>query len=124
MPNGIGKKYATLYKRHKQRVSFFVIQTQHFYQFIPDWYRKEDVRGIVAQYYRLLRSILKSKPHLREFLARCKHCHILFLTHPRNAGRTDLGCPFGCRQAHRKKTQSNEVLNITEAQLGKSKRDI
>jgi len=25
------------------------------------------------------------------------------LTHPRNAGRHNLRCPFGCREAHRKK---------------------
>ena len=28
----------------------------------------------------------------------CRHCRIRFLAHPRNAGRRDLLCPFGCRQ--------------------------
>ena len=30
----------------------------------------------------------------------CRHCGIRFLTHPRNAGRQNLHCPFGCRQHH------------------------
>jgi len=32
----------------------------------------------------------------------CVHCGIRFLTHPRNAGRRDLRCPFGCRRQHRR----------------------
>ena len=118
----VGKKYATISKRHKQTVNFFVIQIQPFFQFTPDWYRKGEVRGIVARYYRVLRSILKSRPHLREFLARCKHCHILFLTHPRNAGRTDLGCPFGCRQAHRKKSAIKRSVEYYRSSAGKIKK--
>ena len=51
----------------------------------------------------LLRSILRAKPLLRKCLCRCRHCRIFFLSHPRNAGRCDLGCPFGCREAHRQK---------------------
>jgi hypothetical protein len=31
---------------------------------------------------------------------RCCHCGIRFLTHPRNAGRQNLRCPFGCRRHH------------------------
>ncbi len=61
------------------------------------------MRGLVARYYLVLRSVLNEKPHLKTCLTRCKHCSILFLTHPRNAGRNDLGCPFGCREAHRRK---------------------
>lgn len=41
----------------------------------------------------------------------CRHCHILFFTHPRNAGRRDLGCPFGCRDAHRR---LNAIARSTE----------
>ena len=57
-------------------------------------------------YYALLRSILKAQPALRKCLTRCRHCGIFFLTDPRNAGRRDLGCPFGCCEAYRK-AQSN-----------------
>ena len=58
---------------------------------------------LVAEYYVLLRSTLRTKPHLRQCLCRCRHCRIFFLTHPRNAGRRDLGCPFGCKQEHRRR---------------------
>jgi hypothetical protein len=51
----------------------------------------------------LLRSILRSKPHLRKCLCRCRHCPIFFLTDPRNAGRHDLGCRFGCKKEHRRR---------------------
>jgi hypothetical protein len=30
----------------------------------------------------------------------CCHCGIRFFTHPRNAGRRNLRCPFGCRRHH------------------------
>lgn len=58
--------------------------------------------GLVLEYYLLLRSVLKARPQLRACLKRCRHCWIFFLTDPRNGGRNDLGCPFGCKQAHRK----------------------
>jgi hypothetical protein len=63
----------------------------------------EEVSGLVLEYYLVLRSVLRSKSHLRPCLTRCRHCRIFFLTHPRNAGRRDLGCPFGCREEHRQK---------------------
>jgi hypothetical protein len=60
------------------------------------------VARLVLEYYLLLRSVLRARPHLRTCLTRCRHCGIFFLTHPRNAGRHNLRCPFGCREAHRK----------------------
>jgi hypothetical protein len=64
------------------------------------------VAALVLEYYVLLRSVLRAKPHLRACLTRCGHCRIFFLTHPRNAGRHDLRCPFGCREAHRKQASA------------------
>lgn len=82
---------------------------KHFH-FAPDWYRNGDVRDLVPQYYFLLRSVLSSQPHLRRFLSRCRHCGIFFFADPRNAGRRDLGCPFGCAAAHRKRSSNNRSL--------------
>ncbi|MGA8579673.1 MAG: hypothetical protein WB579_13385 [Bryobacteraceae bacterium] len=62
--------------------------------------------ALVLEYYVLLRSILRAKPHLRACLTRCRHCGIFFLTHPRNACRHDLRCPFGCREAHRQRASA------------------
>lgn len=35
-------------------------------------------------------------------LVRCRYCGIRFLTHPCNARRRNLHCPFGCRKEHRR----------------------
>lgn len=60
------------------------------------------MRGLVREYSVLLESLLRTRPHLHPCLKRCRHCGILFLTHPRNAKRDDLRCGFGCRQGHRR----------------------
>ena len=80
------------------------------------------MRGYVAQYYWAVRSILRDKPQLRKCLTRCRHCGILFFTHPRNAGRDDLGCPFGCRQAHRKQSAKQRSLEFYRSDAGKIKK--
>jgi hypothetical protein len=75
---------------------------------------------LVLEYYALLRSVLGTKPHLRRCLKRCRHCRIFFLTDPRNAGRKDmrevgrkdLGCPFGCREAHRKQESTRRSVQF------------
>ena len=82
---------------------------QTHFKFIPGWYRQsEEVRDIARHYYFILRSVLHNQSHLRQYLSRCAHCRIFFITHPCNAGRTDLGCPFGCSQAHRKSASTQQ----------------
>jgi hypothetical protein len=80
------------------------------------------VAVLVLEYYLLLRSVLRAKPHLRECLTRCRHCRIFFLTHPRNGGRQDLGCPFGCRQAGRKQQSARRSLDYYRTPNGKTKK--
>jgi hypothetical protein len=82
------------------------IQIRQHFHFAADWYRSGSVVALVLAYYVVLRSIVSSQPELRQCRTRCRHCRIFFITHPRNAGRGDLRCPFGCREAHRK-AQSN-----------------
>jgi hypothetical protein len=60
------------------------------------------VRDLVRSYYAQIRSLLRERTDLRPCLKRCRHCRILFFTHPRNARRADLCCGFGCRAAHRR----------------------
>jgi hypothetical protein len=76
----------------------------------------------VKQYYVVLRSVLRSRPDLRRCLRRCRHCRIFFLTHPRNAGRRDLRCPFGCRQAHRKRRSTERSVAYYATAEGKVKK--
>jgi hypothetical protein len=70
----------------------------------------------------VVRSVLKQKPHLRKCLKQCRHCRILFFTHPRNAGRSDLGCPFGCRKAHRRKNAIDRSTEYYRTKEGKEKK--
>jgi hypothetical protein len=74
------------------------------------------------EYYVVLRSVLRLKPWLRKCLARCRHCGIFFLTDPRNAGRRDLGCPFGCSLAHRQKQSTKRSVAYYQEPEGKVKK--
>jgi hypothetical protein len=43
-------------------------------------------------------------------------------THPRNAGRKDLGCPFGCREAHRRQNAIRRSTEYYQSPEGKEKK--
>lgn len=90
-------EYALHYNRDP---GFFVLAIEKVFEFRPDWHQDERASPLVRQYRTTLESILESQPRLRVYLTRCAHCGIEFLTDPRNAGRTDLRCPFGCRRHH------------------------
>jgi hypothetical protein len=83
---------------------FFVIAIGKSFSFREDWHLDERVNPLVRQYQNTLDSVLKSNPRLHKCDVCCRHCGIRFLTHPRNAGRQDLRCPFGCREHHRKES--------------------
>lgn len=76
----------------------------------------------MLSYYVVLRSVLRLKPWLRKCRARCRHCGIFFLTDPRNAGRQDLGCPFGCSRAHRQKQSTQRSVAYYREPEGKIKK--
>ena len=76
----------------------------------------------MLSYYLVLRSVLRIKPWLRMCLARCRHCGIFFLADPRNSGRRDLGCPFGCSRAHRQKQSTQRSVAYYREPEGKIKK--
>ncbi len=78
----------------------------------------------MLQYYFILRSVLRAKPCLRRCLTRCCHCRIFFLTYPCNAGRSDLGCPFGCKEARRKRRSVQRSVEYYATAEGKIKKKI
>ena len=80
--------------------------------------------ALVLQYYVLLRSVLRTKPLLRRCLVRCRYCRIFFLTHRCNTGRKDLGCPFGCRGAHRKQQSTVRSVAYYRDPIGKKKKRV
>ena len=87
--------------------------------FSPGWYRRGEIRALVGQYYWVLRSVLRTRPHLRGCLSRCRHCRIFFLTDPRNRGRKDLGCPFGCSDAYRRQQSTKRSVEYYRGEHGK-----
>jgi hypothetical protein len=98
------------------------IQIATYFRFVEDWYRAGPVVGLVLAYYAVLRSVLRAQPELRRCRTRCRHCGIFFLTDPRNAGRRDLGCPFGCRVAHRRRRDNQRTAAYYREEAGKDKK--
>ncbi|MCP4570498.1 MAG: hypothetical protein GY841_23185 [FCB group bacterium] len=80
------------------------------------------MRSIVARYYWAIRFVIKQQPELKKYLTCCRHCQILFFTHPRNAGRNDLGCPFGCREARRRQKSTERSVAYNRSKDGKDKK--
>ena len=72
----------------------------------------------------MLRSVLRTRAEVRPWMTRCRDCRIFFLTHPRNAGRRDLRCPFGCREAHRKRRSTERSVEYYNTEEGKTKKKI
>jgi hypothetical protein len=70
----------------------------------------------------LLRSVLRTKPLPRRCLVRCRHCGIFFLSSPCNGARKDLGCPFGCRLAHRRRQSTIRSVAYYRDPKGKKKK--
>lgn len=49
-------------------------------------------------------------------------CGILFLADPRNRGRHDLRCPFGCREAHRRSGSAERSAAYYRTEAGQEKK--
>ena len=92
--------------------------------FGPDWYRQGPAAALVLEYYLVLRSVVRAKPELRVCRTRCRHCRIFFLTHSRNVRqRSQVRCPFGCREAHRKRASvRRSVAYYRDPDVGKQKK--
>jgi hypothetical protein len=102
-----------------------IVKIREHFQFCPEWYRgRESVRELVGEYYVVLRSLLRQQARLQAYLCRCRHCRIFFLTHPRNARRRDLTCPFGCRQAHRRQKSTRRSVEYYRSREGKVKKHL
>lgn len=82
------------------------------------------MRNLVLRYYAVVRRGLHAKPHLRGCLKRCRDCRIWFLTHPRNAGRCDLRCPFGCRDVHRRQHSTQRSAAYYREEEGRRKKSM
>lgn len=77
---------------------------------------------MVRQYLLALESVLECHPELQRCVARCVDCGLEFLTDPRNAGREDLRCPFGCRARHRRECSKQRSVAYYRTAAGKQKK--
>ncbi len=78
----------------------------------------------MKQYYVVLRSVRRTRAEVRLWTTRCRECRIFFLTHPRNTGRHDLRCPFGCRDTHRKRRSTERSVEYYNTEEGKAKKKV
>ena len=63
-------------------------------------------------------------PDRNQCVVPCCHCGIRFLTDPRNAGRLNLRCPFGCREHHRKQCSNQRSHNYRQTLEGREKKEL
>lgn len=76
----------------------------------------------MTEYHACLQSAVRANPNMGKCLKACARCGILFLTHPRNASRSDLRCPFGCREIHRKARSSQRSVAYYRTSAGRFKK--
>ena len=77
---------------------------------------------MVRQYLLALESVLECHPELQGCVVDCADCGLRFLTHPRNRGRQDLRCPFGCRAHHRRECSRQRSVAYYRTATGKQKK--
>jgi len=53
---------------------------------------------------------------------RCRRCGIFFITDPRNRKRSDLCCPFGCRQLRIQSLSNERSIDYNRTEIGKNKK--
>jgi hypothetical protein len=66
--------------------------------------------------------VLECHPELQGCVVGCVDCGLRFLTDPRNAGRVDLRCPFGCRAQHRRECSKQRSVAYYRTAVGKRKK--
>jgi hypothetical protein len=99
---------------------FLKIQT--LFQPVSDWYQKIKSSFLFERYLRLVNFIVSRRAFLKNCLVSCRHCQIPFITYPCNAGRKDLGCPFGCREFLRSENSKKRSLQYYRSEEGKKKK--
>ena len=109
-------------KHHNREPCFFTIAVEKFFSFREDWHEDDRAKPLVRQYQTALDAVLQSHAELCGCVAHCAHCGIRFFTHPRNAGRRDLRCPFGCRQYHRRERSRQRSTAYYRTAAGRRKK--
>lgn len=87
-----------------------------------EWYRREDIREFALGYYSVFREVLRDDPESRSAVVRCRECGIFFFTYPGNRTKSDLMCPFGCSDHHRKQASNKRAAAYYQTPEGKIKK--
>ena len=119
---GVGRGCVYNNREYSREPGFFAIAVEKFFSFRADWHQLDRARPLVRQYQAVLDSVLQSHPGLQRCVAYCTDCGIRFLTHPRNAGRRNLRCPFGCREHHRRQCSCRRSTAYYQTAAGKVKK--
>lgn len=114
--------YAKTDQQAKRKHGFYVAQIGASFQDTRAWYRHPQLRGLVLGYYACLRAASQDLRPSRLLRTRCVHCGIFFLTDPRNAGRTNLRCPFGCRDRRRELRSQERAAKYYRTPKGRLKK--
>ncbi len=109
---------------YNQEPGFYVIAIEKVFSFCEDWHQNDCASPLVQQYQVALDSVLKSDTELQKCVAHCVHCGIRFLTDSRCAYRTDLRCPFGCRQHHRRQRSNERSTAYYQTPSGRRKKKL
>lgn len=120
--DGVGRGCVYNNRDYNRESGFFAIAVERFFSFRADWHQEDRARPLVQHYQTALDAVLRSHPELLRCVAYCRHCGIRFLTHPRNAGRRDLRCPFGCREHHRRQCSCQRSTAYYRTNAGKAKK--
>jgi len=107
---------------YNRESGFFVIAIEKVFSFQRDWHQADRAKPLVRQYQIQLDAVLESHPDLQRCVTQCVYCGIRFLTHPRNTGRRDLRCPFGCRREHRLERSGQRSKAYRQTARGKWKK--
>jgi len=121
----VRRKHAKKYYQYRKRdPRLFLLEIQQRFKATSedDWYSGGEVRRLVLDYYVVLRSVLREKRWVRRLLTRCRLCGIFFIADPRNVGREDLCCPFGCAALHRRRESNKRSVRYNGLPKGKLKR--
>lgn len=118
----VGRGCAKNYREYSRATGFFVVAIEEFFSFCQDWHQDARAQPLLQEYQLALDSVLQSHPELQPCAVFCRYCGIRFLTHPRNAGRVNLRCPFGCRQHHRRQASRERSTAYYQTVVGRRKK--
>ncbi len=118
----VGRGCAKYDSDSNREPGFFVIAVEKFFSFRADWHQDHRANPLIRQYQTALDAVVESDSELLGCVTHCRHCGIRFLAHPRNAGRPNLGCPFGCRRHHRRQRASERSAAHYRTAAGKRKK--